>query len=40
MVRDAGVDVIHSTTRAEGGPVAALFVTVEKPVIIRKKADL
>ena len=25
--RDAGVDVIHSTTRAEGGPVAALFVT-------------
>ena len=26
-IRDAGVDVIHSTTRAEGGPVAALFVT-------------
>ena len=26
-VYDAGVDVIHSTTRAEGGPVAALFVT-------------
>lgn len=39
-IRDAGVDVIHSTTRAEGGPVAALFVRVEKPVIIRKKADL